>query len=228
MRREEEMEQSVASSSSTQALGEQRDGSFGVQSLADTLEAAFGSEHGTGSKQAEIHNIMGNREQSAKRSGSCSSSVGSGKLSGSLKLSPKRKLKRKLSGHASSTPFTPLSVETPSPTPMSAVPSTPSAISLQSLKLSDDESTIDESASQAVTSGGEEEAEDKSTQLGASGSFPQLVMPSIQMPSRRPFTTKGKAMGKLKILVAGETGTSAIDACKWHFLRSLAHADKVR
>jgi hypothetical protein len=38
-------------------------------------------------------------------------------------------------------------------------------------------------------------------------SFPQLVMPSIQMPSRRPFTTKGKAMGKLKIMVAGESGT---------------------
>jgi hypothetical protein len=37
-------------------------------------------------------------------------------------------------------------------------------------------------------------------------SFPQLVMPEMQMPTRRPFTTKGKAMGKLRVMVAGETG----------------------
>jgi hypothetical protein len=33
-------------------------------------------------------------------------------------------------------------------------------------------------------------------------------MPSIQMPTRRPFTTKGKSMGKLKVLVAGRAGQS--------------------
>lgn len=44
--------------------------------------------------------------------------------------------------------------------------------------------------------------------LADPASFPQLVMPSIQMPSRRPFTTKGKAMGKLKVLLAGQAGMS--------------------
>ena len=39
-----------------------------------------------------------------------------------------------------------------------------------------------------------------------SGSAPQLVMPSIKMPSRRPFTEVGKSMGRLKVLVAGDTG----------------------
>jgi hypothetical protein len=46
-----------------------------------------------------------------------------------------------------------------------------------------------------------------STTLSHSGSAPQLVMPSIQMPSRRPFTETGKSMGRLKILLAGDSGT---------------------
>ncbi|KAH7078911.1 Septin-domain-containing protein [Paraphoma chrysanthemicola] len=206
MRSEEEMEQSVASSSNTQPLGKQRDSTYGVQSLADTLEAAFGPDHSPSGKHARVHDVVGHREQSATRSASYSSSAGSGKLSESLRSSPKRKLRRKLSGHASSMLPMPPNLEGLSPTPVSAVPSTPSAVSLHSLKLSDEESAMDESASQAVTSGGEEEAEDKNTEQGTADSFPQLVMPSIQMPSRRPFTTKGKAMGKLKILVAGESG----------------------
>lgn len=39
-----------------------------------------------------------------------------------------------------------------------------------------------------------------------SGSAPQLVMPSIKMPSRRPFTERGKSLGRLKVLVAGRSG----------------------
>lgn len=39
-----------------------------------------------------------------------------------------------------------------------------------------------------------------------SGSAPQLIMPSIKMPSRRPFTDEGKAMGRLKVMIAGESG----------------------
>lgn len=48
-----------------------------------------------------------------------------------------------------------------------------------------------------------------------SGNAPQLVMPSIQMPSRRPFTEVGKSIGRLKVLVAGDSGvgkTSLIQA----------------
>ncbi|KAJ8127985.1 hypothetical protein O1611_g5653 [Lasiodiplodia mahajangana] len=38
------------------------------------------------------------------------------------------------------------------------------------------------------------------------GSAPQLVMPSINMPSRRPFTETGRNLGRLKILLAGNSG----------------------
>jgi hypothetical protein len=36
--------------------------------------------------------------------------------------------------------------------------------------------------------------------------MPQLVMPSLAMPSRRPFTERGKQMGRLKVAVAGAHG----------------------
>ncbi|KAI0481047.1 hypothetical protein GGR56DRAFT_302617 [Xylariaceae sp. FL0804] len=41
-----------------------------------------------------------------------------------------------------------------------------------------------------------------------SGSAPQLVMPSIQMPSRRPFTEAGKNLGRLKVMLAGDSGST--------------------
>lgn len=36
---------------------------------------------------------------------------------------------------------------------------------------------------------------------------PKLVMPKVSLPTLRPFTTDGLALGKLKILVAGDSGT---------------------
>lgn len=47
---------------------------------------------------------------------------------------------------------------------------------------------------------------------------PQLIMPEITIPSRRPFTTKGKNIGRLKVLIAGDSGmlffsTIIITAC---------------
>lgn len=35
---------------------------------------------------------------------------------------------------------------------------------------------------------------------------PQLIMPEITMPIRRPFTERGKRIGRLKIMVAGDSG----------------------
>lgn len=34
----------------------------------------------------------------------------------------------------------------------------------------------------------------------------EFIMPTIKMPARRPFTTRGKDLGRLKILVAGDSG----------------------
>lgn len=52
----------------------------------------------------------------------------------------------------------------------------------------------------------------------------QLIMPSLSVPQRRPFSTPGKSMGKLKILVAGPPGTGktailqAISQCCEHIV----------
>lgn len=35
---------------------------------------------------------------------------------------------------------------------------------------------------------------------------PQLIMPEITIPSRRPFTARGKNIGRLKVLIAGDSG----------------------
>ncbi|KAI1747133.1 Septin-domain-containing protein [Xylaria castorea] len=47
-----------------------------------------------------------------------------------------------------------------------------------------------------------------------SGSAPQFVMPSINMPSRRPFTETGKSLGRLKILLAGDSGVGKTSLLK--------------
>jgi hypothetical protein len=47
-----------------------------------------------------------------------------------------------------------------------------------------------------------------------SGSAPQLIMPSIKMPSRRPFTEEGKRMGRLKVLIAGDSGVGKTSLIK--------------
>lgn len=210
------MEQSLASSSNPLSPARQQDSTLGVQSLADTLEAAFGSESTPTARRTGSFRSTQSSEKKTSRADSQSSSSNSVKLPGSFKTIPQRKPRRKLSSHASSTPLTPLNTDAPSPGPMSGMPSTPSAVSLQSLKLSDEDSVVDESGSQAVTSSGEEDGVEATTQQASMATFPQLVMPSIQMPSRRPFTTKGKAMGKLKIMVAGESGAYSSSRGKRH------------
>ena len=93
------------------------------------------------------------------------------------------------------------------------MPSTPKSGSFRSLRLSDG-GEEDEAASQAITSGGEEDDVESDEEEAVSGSSmmampPQLVMPSLAMPSRRPFTERGKRMGRLKVAVAGASGTSS-------------------
>lgn len=88
-----------------------------------------------------------------------------------------------------------------------SLPSTPKSVSSRSLPKSDDDLTQDDYSSQAIESGDEDMEE-----TGASGmtsmqdSAPQLIMPSIKMPSRRPFTERGKRLGKFKIMVTGSKG----------------------
>jgi hypothetical protein len=124
------------------------------------------------------------------------------------------------SRHASrlTRPLTPLLLRSPNAnsTTDSAPLSTPRSVSLRSLRLSDDEYSVDEAASQVLTSSGEDEDElNEDTVLAGhdadaveAGRAPQLVMPSIKMPIRRPFTERGKSIGKLKIMIVGSKGKS--------------------
>lgn len=91
---------------------------------------------------------------------------------------------------------------TPSPLPSHDVslPSTPKSLSSYGPLKSDDDNLYDDNNSQVITSSDD----------GAEGSHslvqdsqPELIMPSIKMPSRRPFTTRGKRLGRFKILIAG-------------------------
>lgn len=190
------MEQSLQASRNTASAKRQKESTFGVQSLADTLEAAFGTESQSGDSRGDnvqAHATHGRRNTlRASRDSSRAAVTGHE----SCKSSPPRTTRRDISVRTQSNPLSPM--------PTSALPSTPTSASLQSLALSDEGTESNEAASQAVTSGPEDEDD---TAANQSSSFPQLVMPSIQMPSRRPFTTKGKAMGKLKVLVAGRAGT---------------------
>ena len=95
------------------------------------------------------------------------------------------------------------SISLDSQAPLSSLSSSPKSISNPSFGQSD-EGSIDESGSQAIASSEDEDVESRSKVADTASN---LIMPSIKMPSRRPFTDRGKAMGRLKILIAGDSGT---------------------
>ncbi|KAI1144603.1 Septin-domain-containing protein [Hypoxylon sp. FL0543] len=70
------------------------------------------------------------------------------------------------------------------------------------------------SLSEHAVSSDEEPLEQGHSSTGDSGSAPQLVMPSIKMPSRRPFTETGKSLGRLKVLFAGDSGVGKTSMVK--------------
>jgi hypothetical protein len=97
------------------------------------------------------------------------------------------------------------------PSDTSSLPSSPKSDSTRSLRPSDAESTTGDAGSQAILSSGDEEPErGLSSQLAEEA--PQLIMPSIKIPSRRPFTERGKRIGNFKILVAGSKGLVRVPA----------------
>ncbi|KAL2021040.1 hypothetical protein VTK56DRAFT_7695 [Thermocarpiscus australiensis] len=71
-----------------------------------------------------------------------------------------------------------------------------------------------EEAVEVEDEGEGEPAASGDTSMMDSGSAPQLVMPSIKMPSRRPFTDEGKRMGRLKVLIAGDSGVGKTSLIK--------------
>lgn len=83
-----------------------------------------------------------------------------------------------------------------------SLPESPHSLSSRSVPKSDEGGISDDSSSQAVVSS-EDDAEAGDPPPLIQDSQPELIMPSIKMPSRRPFTERGKRLGKFKILVAG-------------------------
>ncbi|KAL8692290.1 MAG: hypothetical protein Q9218_002659 [Villophora microphyllina] len=107
-----------------------------------------------------------------------------------------------------------------------SLPSSPKSTSTRSGRPSERDSVYD-GASQAITSS-EDEADIDHSQ-GQQDHAPQLIMPSIQMPSRRPFTERGKALGKVKILLAGDSGLGKTSLIKSivQLCEDIVHVDPV-
>lgn len=100
-----------------------------------------------------------------------------------------------------SQPLTPL-LQSGSPAPgfwSSAITGTPKSGSLGSLRLSDGESHHYDEEDED-----EEDIQGRDFKRDSVDSVePELVMPSLAMPDRRPFTERGRNMGRLRICVAG-------------------------
>jgi len=117
-----------------------------------------------------------------------------------------------------------------SPNPESGMPTTPRSESVQSFRLSDEESSVAwETNSQAIQSSNGDD-DDKVSELDLSQDRePQLVMPSISMPARRPFTARGRTLGRLKVMVVGPSGVGKTSLIKG-IVRScedIVHVDPV-
>jgi len=209
------------------------DSNFGVESLTDTINSAFSSEtdlscaernNGLEVGGIEPHILVGRKRKAGNpvhpniraagrrilssdyTSHHASSAVSPTSIRSSE--SPFRTRHRRCSASSSinltSEPMTPLKM---SPHPESAVPSTPRSGSPKSFRLSDEESSVaDETGSQAIQSSDGDEDEDLACGGADDNSMPQLVMPSIVIPTRRPFTERGKRMGRLRVLVVGHDG----------------------
>lgn len=117
-----------------------------------------------------------------------------------LASASRRDSSRQPSGGASSRPLSPPGLGRTIDS--CSLPSSPKSLSDQSMKPLDDISITDELNSQTMASG-EEDDEPLEASTGEPDNPSQLIMPSIRMPSRRPFTDRGKAMGRFKLLLAG-------------------------
>ncbi|KAL8770602.1 MAG: hypothetical protein Q9209_003670 [Squamulea sp. 1 TL-2023] len=199
------------------------DSTFGVKSLQDATNDAK-EEHG--SVEGNTQELEGDH----------------GRRRSTLRVSPDpRDRSRETSSyekcHHSESPlygFPRLSSTLPSVSSLSqdsqgahpSLPSSPKSTSSRSYRPSDQESVYD-GASQAIASS-EDEVESAQA-LEVTDTAPQLVMPSIHIPSRRPFTERGKSMARLKILVAGDSGLGKTSLIKSfvQLCEEIVHVDPV-
>ena len=171
---------------------------YGVESLETTISCL--TQDSDDQEERVItarRNWKKNLQQSRPSDDDLASSTSpSSKSSNDISRNVSPSHQRRASQATISRPFTPLSFGSPAPPSIMSSP--------DSRRNSDTGSVMDDNNSQAIISSGEEDRDTRS-ELADSGSAPQLVMPSIKMPSRRPFTEKGKHMGRLKVLIAGDS-----------------------
>lgn len=221
-----------------------QDNNYGVESLDETLEAAFASKTPesssspsttTSGKKRKIGNpvhpkiaaaaqrIISSEERPSSRTSSTSSPA-----QRPLTPSPTRRHIRSESLTSLGHSFASL---------RAGDTSNPRSPSVKSVRLSDEEgSIIDDAASQALHSSSEDDDVFADETLLASASetvppssIPQLIMPSISMPTRRPFTEKGKRIPRLKIMVAGPSGIGKTSLIKSivQVCEDIVHVDPV-
>lgn len=178
---------------------DQNESTYGVQSLVETSlsqsEMSSSSLHGFWAGHSPMnspsHGPAHPEEYQSQRQASTLKVIGSD-MQGSPSLL--------VVSDIASRPLTPLNPDDPS-----SLPSSPKSVSNHSLRPLDEMSITDEINSQALESGDEDERLRASPNLGPGG-LSQFIMPSLKMPSRRPFTERGKAMGRFKVLLAGAPG----------------------
>lgn len=193
-------------SKSSEAAGELSDTTFGIESLPDAIhgEESQGNSDKVGGTNLESRKSE-SRRYSIPKPVICDQedSSESSKIVSQMQTkgaSPPRSNYRHIPPSGVSESL--ISLSHTSQLQNLSLPDSPKSNSTRSFRPSDEES-LDEIASQAIVSSGEDE-NDYSVEI--QDSSPQLIMPSIKMPSRRPFTDRGKGMGRLKIMIAGDSG----------------------
>lgn len=189
------------------SLGGCNDSTYGVQSLQDTICMSpqdATTENVVQDDGEEVDDGQASRRRSTLRA---ARPLGN-KITEAIEQGPEgptASLSQYLPSPPRSMSHSLTSLSLDSQAPLSSLPSSPKSYSNRSLRPSDEESIDDaEAGSQAVVSSSEDDSEPLAE---AQGSTLQLIMPSITMPRRRPFTERGKYMGRLKVLIAGDTGT---------------------
>ncbi|KAL8842636.1 MAG: hypothetical protein Q9170_000411 [Blastenia crenularia] len=211
--------------SNSDSIGQNADSTFGIRSIPETADdprqaqedgSADGGSHDVeedhGRRRSTLRAFLKPRDHSsegstyAKGNGTESPPFGFPRLSSALPS------------------VSSLSQDSQGANP--SLPSSPKSTSSRSGRPVDEDSLYD-GASQAIASSDDEA--DISHSPGVLDNSPQLIMPSIQMPSRRPFTERGKSIGRVKILIAGDSGlgkTSLIKAIV-QLCEDIVHVDPV-
>lgn len=186
------------------------DTSYGVQSLEDAMHVSTDSMSPlvhTSSNEAMTGNsiLAGRKRKPGNPVHPKILAAGQRIVSSEHPSSPYNRaespLRTRRASVSSSTHLTPLNM---SPHPHAATQGTPS---VKSFRLSDEEaSVVSDTGSQVIQSSSSEEDIEVRLPPAMSSPAPQLVMPSITMPQRRPFTQRGRSMGHMRVMVAGAPG----------------------